>query len=714
MFQKKIQRSQQALDENLSFQVRKDIQVEKQIFEGEVFYVVKDPLTLKYFRMKDVEHFIFTILDGTRNIKDVIALVHKRFGPLISDEDINGFILNLRNMNLLESFGPGADRILYHRSLFKKHVKLKQTLTSFLFIKIPLFDPDRLLNKIYPNLTFLWTRYSFYLWLALMGLAVFLAANKSELFISQAKDFFAPKNIVLIMSAVMIIKAFHEFGHALTCKFYGGEVHELGLLLVVFTPWLYTNVSDSWIFQKSRHRFLVSMAGIFTELLAASLAAILWWLTKPGILNSLCFNIIIVCSVDNLLRNANPLLRYDGYYALSDFLEIPNLRFRSTSYILSLIKKYLLKMPVAEEDLSGRKKAIYVVYGISSSIYRVFIVTAIAGFIASKFFFIGVMLAAAMVALFFIMPVYKGSRFIVTNKAQIRRGRVSVYVLTSIFLSLMAFLIFYHPHVKIKSSFSVEPFERTIIRVEVGGFLDELPKKQGERVKRGDIIAVLRNPELSVNYKMLGFEKAALEYEERKALSAEQITEYRQYTAQREKIEKDLTVLEKKLSKLRIEAPQDGIILTPKLDEKIGDYIDQGGSLCEIGFTDRMEIKSLVSGVEMPEIKVGQDVELMAYAYPQVTYMGKVKAMSKSAVQAIDNLAMSHRFGGEVPTEPKPQIGEVPRHPYFDVTIDINDPAVYSFRPGMTGRAKIYGDKRSFAVIIYQKIQKLLRPDLLL
>jgi putative peptide zinc metalloprotease protein len=702
------------LDENLSFQVRKDIQVDKQTHGGEVFYVAKDPLSLKYYRMRDVEYFIFTLLDGTKTIKDIISLVNKRFGKGITDEEIKNFILALRNMNLLDTFGPGADRLLYHRSVLKKRAKLKQLLMGWFFIKLPIIDPDKLLNKIYMKFSFIWTRSFFYLWLALIGLAIFLIADKSTLFFIQAKDFFAPKNILLIASALMIIKAWHEFGHALTCKYYGGEVHEMGILFIVFTPWLYVNVSDSWIFQKSRQRFLVSVAGLMTEFLVATIAAALWWFTKPGIFNSLCFNIVIVCSVDNLLRNANPLLRYDGYYALSDYIEIPNLRAKSSAYLSNLRRKYLLRMHVEEEELSAREKRIYVVYGILSFCYRVFIMLAIIKFIAGKFFILGVILAAVMITGSFLMPLYKGATFVVTNRSRIGYRGASAYTLSFIAISVIAFLFFYHPHVKIKSSFSAEALERAVIRTEEGGFLDELLKKQGDRVTKGETIALLKNPELSASYKMLKIERDAIMYEERKALSAGNVTEYNQHRLERERVEKDMVELEKRLGKLRIVAPREGVILTPRLEEKIGDYIEHGGFVCETGSTGGVEIEALVSGTDVTEVKAGQDVELRAYAYPDSALKGKVESVSGVAVKTIDNLALSARFGGKIITEPQSGIGEVPRDPYFEVKIDVSEPSLDLFKPGMTGRAKIYGDKRSLALIIYEKLQKVIRPDLLL
>ena len=137
--------------------------------------------------------------------------------------------------------------------------------------------------------------------------------------------FFSLNNIALIWVTTILIKSIHELGHGLTCKHFGGEVHEVGVMLLVFTPYFFVNVSDSWVMPDRNKRILISAAGIYVELVLASLATLLWAVVQPGALQQELWNIMVIASVSTLIFNANPLMRFDGYYIMTDWIEVPNL-----------------------------------------------------------------------------------------------------------------------------------------------------------------------------------------------------------------------------------------------------------------------------------------------------------------------------------------------------------------------------------------------------
>ena len=702
----------------LPLQARKDIQVEEQIYEGQTYYTAKDPLTLRYYRMKELEYFIFTLLDGTREVKDIQAAVEERFGGLkVSEGQIKEFIIMLRNFNFLETFGPHSYNLLYQRVSFKKWAKIKQTLMSFFFIKIPLVNPDRFLNRVYPHLKFICTRRFFHIWLLFMAIFFFIVLTNSGEFFHQITGFFNLKNLALVWVAIMIIKTLHEVGHSLICKHYGGEVHELGLLFIVLTPWMYVNVSDAWIFQKSRQRFLVTVAGLMTELLAASFAAILWWLTRPGVLNSLCYNIVIVCSVDNILRNANPLLRYDGYYALSDFLEVPNLRIRAFGYLKVLLKKYLLRIPIPDSDedkvVSPRRKWIYLIYGPLSFVYLNFIILAIAGFIGKKFFMLGLFLAGLMIFNSFILPVKKGLAFAFRNRAQMGYGRPVFIGAALLPVAILIFLCFYQAPLRVVSPCSVEPMDYAVVRTEGAGFLEKILCDQGDRVKKGQVLALLINPELMMNYERLQVARAGLLQTKRKALGLNKYVDYDQAELEIGKIEKEIGKLKEKIEKLKILSQQEGTILTPNLKERIGDFLREGEIFCETGYVGDLQVRVIIPEEDFSEIKKGLRVDLKVYAYVNRIFQGEVMDISPVKIENLENLALSSKFGGTFPTEKVTKSGEMPKFPLFQVTMRINNPG-YLLKPGMTGISKIYSERRPLIVLLWNKILRLIKPERIL
>jgi putative peptide zinc metalloprotease protein len=702
----------------LPLQARKDIQVEEQIYEGKTFYTAKDPLTLRYYRMKELEYFIFTLLDGTREVKDIQDEVGKKFGGLkVSEGQIKEFIIMLRNFNFLETFGPQSYGLLYQRRGQKRWAKIKQKFMSFFFITVPLVDPDRFFNRIYPHLKFIFTRRFFHIWLLFMAIFFFIIITHSGEFFHQITGFFNLKNLALVWVAIMIIKTLHEVGHSLLCKHYGGEVHELGILFIVLTPWMYVNVSDAWIFQKSRQRFLVTVAGLMTELLAASVAAILWWLTRPGVLNSLCYNIVIVCSVDNILRNANPLLRYDGYYALGDFLEIPNLRIRAFGYLKLLLKKYLLRVPIPDTDpdkeTSRRRKWIFLIYGPLSFVYLNFIILAIAGFIGKKFFILGLFLAGMMIFRSFLMPIQKGVAFAFRSRAQMGHGRPVLIGVALLPVAFIVFLFTYRVPLKVVSPCSVEPTDYAVVRTEGQGFLEKILCDQGDRVKRDQVLALLKNQELIVQYEKLQISHASLLQTKRKALGLGKHVDYDQAEFEIGKIEKEIEKLKEKLEKLKVLALKNGIILTSNLKERIGSFLAEGAVFCEMGYLEGAQVRVIISEDDFSEIKEGLPVELKVYAFAERIFHGEVMDISPVRVENLENLALSSKFGGTLPTEKLSKAGEMPKLPFFQVTMRIDNPGRL-LKPGMTGISKIYCERRSLIVLLWNKILRLIKPERIL
>lgn len=703
---------------SLPLKVRKDIQIEEQVYEGKTYYVAKDPLTLRYYRMKELEYLIFTLLDGTREIKSIQEEIEKRFGGLkVNEGQIREFILMLRNFNFLETYGPHSHDLLYRRRGIKRWARIKQKLINFFFITIPLTDPDRFLNKAYPYLKFFCSKSFFYLWLLFMAIFLVIMVTHLEEFFHQITGFFNLKNLAMIWVAIMIIKTLHEVGHSLVCKHFGGEVHELGILLIIFTPWMYTNVSDAWIFQTNRQRFLVTVAGIMTELLVAAIASIFWWLTNPGLFNSLCYNIIIVCSIDNLFRNANPLLRYDGYYALSDLVEIPNLRMRALGYLNFLMKKYLLRLPIPDSDpnheTSKRRRWIFLIYGPLSFLYLNFIVLAIAGFVGQRFFIFGLMLAGLIIFRSFILPIQKGLLFAFRHRSQIGYSRPVLLGGLFVFLTFVFFLVFYKVPLRVVSPCSVEPLEYIVVRTEGSGFLKRIFRDQGEKIKQGEVIALLENPELMMQYEKLRLTHAILKAQKRKAFGIGEFVSYDQIDYEIGKVERELAKLEEKIDKLKIVAPQEGLILSPKLIEMKGDFFPEGAFFCELGYLDGVQIRIVISEGDVSEVAVGLPVKLKVSAYADRVFYGEVMEISPARIENLENPALSSKFGGSLPTERLTKVGEMPKLPFFQITMRIDNPEGL-LKPGMTGISKIYSDKRSIIALLWRRVLRLIKPERIL
>ena len=314
----------------MAIRVRPDLQSRRQRYQGRVYWVVKDPVGLQYFRFEEEEFAILQMLDGQSSLEDIAEQFEAEFPPqTIRVEELQNFIGMLHRSGLVLSDAAGQGVELKKRHEERRRKELIGSVSNILSIRFKGFDPERILNALYP-----WVRWFFMpiatcLSLLLVLSALMLVIVQFDVFQSKLpsfQSFFAAQNWLLIAAVLGVTKMIHEFGHGLSCKHFGGECHEMGIMFLVLTPCLYCNVSDSWMLPNRWHRAAIGAAGMYIEVVLASLATFLWWFSEPGLLNYTCLNIMFVSSVSTILFNANPLLRYDGYYILSDIMEVPNLR----------------------------------------------------------------------------------------------------------------------------------------------------------------------------------------------------------------------------------------------------------------------------------------------------------------------------------------------------------------------------------------------------
>lgn len=360
----------------LRLRLRPDVVIEAQKYEGRTYYVMKDPVSLRYYRIKEYERFLLTLFDGRHTLEDAQKAYEREYRPdRLRLEDLEAFAQQLLVAGLVLNESPRAGTQLFERRKKRKRSELMQKLTNILYVKVPIFDPDRILTALLHYTRWIFTRWFFALSILLMLSAVTLVATNFQHFLSKLPDyheFFNIKTLVYLWAALAVVKVIHEFGHGLSCKAFGGEVHEMGLLFLCLSPAMYCNVSDSWKMPNKWHRIIISFAGIYVELVIASIATWVWWHNPSSpFINHMALSVMVVCSVSTFVFNANPLMRFDGYYVLADWIEIPNLRERSNRYLSNTVQKHCLGIEVPPEQyMALRRKLLFLSYAIVSWIYR--------------------------------------------------------------------------------------------------------------------------------------------------------------------------------------------------------------------------------------------------------------------------------------------------------------------------------------------------------
>jgi putative peptide zinc metalloprotease protein len=724
--------------------LRGDLQTTPQRYEGRTYFVVKDPVTLRYYRFKEQEHFLLGFMNGKQTLDEAQQAYEKRYRPeRLTLEDLEGFAQQLLTAGLVQNESPRAGQQLMDRRKKRQRSQLMQTLTNVLYIRIPLFDPEHVLTKLVRRAGFFFSLWFFALASCVMFGAVALVLTHFETFrtkLPSYHEFFSFKTVIYLWIALGVVKVIHEFGHGLSCKKFGGEVHEMGLLFLVFSPAMYCNVSDSWTLPSKWKRIVISAAGIYVELLIASVATFVWWNTPTQpFINNLSLSLMVVCSVSTIVFNANPLMRYDGYYVLADWIEIPNLRERANRYLTNRFLETFLGVEVPPEPyMASWRKKLFIFYAVTSYVYRWVITYFILFFLYNflKPYRLGVisgMLALASLGSMVGWPLYRLAKNI-HQRGRLPDMKPVRVVLTSVAAVglLLLVLVVPLPVSRVSSTGVVElrPEGSQNVVVQVAqtegekAILEVLYVREGQRVKETDQLARFSNRDLVNRHKRAETEREAI----REKLSALQKERDRPGLMDRDRdligaeitntetrlseARNEVDLLEKRLGHLIITAPRDGIVMGLPRIEDVGKQWDKTQPLCRIGDPTQMRVIIPVVPSDYALLQenmggIGGRLRLPASVrvpgMSNTAWRGEVNRLPESEATRIP-LALSNRANGPVAVKPTsdPQKLE-PQTQQYLVNVDITDPEA-RVRPGVQAKVKIHCQKRTLRWWIWRSI----------
>ncbi len=701
--------------------LRRELKRTRQIYDGQPYWVYKDPLSLRYFRFNREESFVLEQLRRGVTLGELQEAHRKEFhSDLLNAQELGAFVRSLLEKNLLEMRHPERDRMYYQQHRRRWRGRLLGQLSNFMFFKIPLFDPDRALTAIHRRVSWIWTRGFFLLYLVFLAAGLSLVIRRWEDFRGMFADsFFTLYNVPLLLLALYIIWTFHEFGHGLTCKHYGGEVHEMGFIFLVFSPFFYCNVTDSWTFPNKYHRIVVTAGGILTELFFAALASFVWYFTAaPGFLHSMAFNIIITCSFSTILFNSNPLLRYDGYYMLMDLIEVPNLRKRSNDYIQNLFVRFVLGGYPAEMQEEHRFRYVFPLYAIAAYIYRWFIMFVILYFVYHMLEQVrlvwvarGVVVISSITML--LVPAVKGGQRIVSQRESLGITNKRLMGVLAVLAVILGFVLFWPMEQHVTLNFVLEPAKMQWVRSDIPGRVEwvqeSLPDGKsrmriqgGRMMAEGELAARLENREIQAEHakKLAELElvKTDLAYYSQRGQAARE----QQKKQELEKIQQDLKRLDEMLDQMQVKAPFAGRVLMQDqfLWRMAGAYVQAGEPLFLLADDSVLQAKVLVPEKTFARIfkrggNLGQASRLMLYGFPKDVFSGRVIHASLHREEHMgefgEKMALSNKVGGEVVTEHDPVTNqEKPVEAVYEVAIEIEPGQMpSSARSYMSGRVQI-------------------------
>ncbi|MEZ6134116.1 MAG: biotin/lipoyl-binding protein [Pirellulaceae bacterium] len=485
---------------------RPDLEAKKHRYHGRVYWVVKEPVGLNYYRFHEEEYAILNMLDGVTSLQQIKDRFQAEFAPQrITLQDLQQFVGMLHRSGLVISQATGQGRQLRRRGDQKKKKELLGKAANIFALRFRGIDPERILNFLNPFTWWIFTLPALIL-ISMFGLSaltlVLVNFQEFRTKLPTFETFFAAHNWIWLGVTMAIVKILHEFGHGLSCKRYGGECHEMGFMFLVFTPCLYCNVSDSWMLPNKWHRVFIGAAGMYVELILASIATYLWWFSEPGMFNFLCLSVMFICSVSTVVFNGNPLLRFDGYYILMDILEIPNLRQKATEILKRWFQQYCLGLELQENPfLPQKRQAWFALYTVASVIYRYVVVFSIMMFLMKVLEpyglqALGRLIAFAGLAGMVVQPIWSTIKFFRTPGRASKMKRKNVLTSLAIAAAAIAAIVWVPLPYHVDCAVEIQPRDAKQVYAMVPGRLVSWHKKPGDTVQANDTIAQLDSIDL--------------------------------------------------------------------------------------------------------------------------------------------------------------------------------------------------------------------------
>ncbi len=666
----------------LNLRMRRDLEFRAQRFGEQRYWAVKDPAALKYFHLGDEEYALLQMLDGRTSLDELRRRCDQAFAPRrLTVEQIQGFLATLHRFGLVQSDTAGQGQQLLERRDERRRRQRFETLLSVLAIRFPGFSPRALLDALHPLGRWLFSPLAVAMFgmLALAAAALVLVEFRTvEARLPQLEAIVGAANLPWLFLTLAVVKILHELGHALACRRFGGECHEMGVMLLVFTPTLYCNVSDSWMLPNKWQRIAISAAGMYVELILASICTFLWWFSQPGLFHSLCLNTVLICSLGTVLLNGNPLLRYDGYFILADLIEVPNLKAQSSAALRRMLARYCLGLELPSQRLtpSGRQGWL-VLYAIASGLYRVVVVVLVLWMLdrilRPLHLEVLVVLVGGVAVGGLLWPASSGTLRWARDPSRRRRvapARLALVVLMG--FSALAAMAWVPLPMHVTAPVVLEYRDARRVYVTVPGEIVS-SAKIGQRVQAGDVLAQLKNARVQMEVARLASDRdrqklLVANLEARQLQGGTTGAELPAAKATLGDLERRLEQVERDATRLTLRAPIAGTVLPPPnvprepaetrelptwsgtpLDERnLGTTLETGTLACLVGDPNRFEAILHVDEDDVELVQEGQRVQVRLDHLPGETIAGTVTEIAKLDLEVMPRELAA---AGDLPSE---------------------------------------------------------------
>ena len=692
--------------------LRPDIAVIEQTYRGEQSFILKDRASKKYFRFRPVEAMVIRCFDGTRTAAQIVAGLAEH-GLRVSAATVDGFARKLGSLGLMERSLDERTTLQLERLRAERRQRRRPALFrgELLRMRWSVGDPDRLFNRLLPAVRWCFTR-TFLVVSVLLFAAYFvvLAATWGD-FTRTVAALYSPSTLTLSTFVVLWITALtvigvHELGHGFTCKYFGGEVHELGVMLLYFQLAFYCNVNDAWSFPELRARLWVTAAGSWIQFVLAGLAAILWWVAVPGTLASeVAVAAMLVGGMTTVITNLNPLIPLDGYFALSDYLDVPNLRVRAFAHLKWWIMRHVLRLEIPEPRATDRERRIFLVYAVLAAVYvsTIFLVIAglVFGWAQQVLGALGALLVAVAVFAMVRHPLREwwqaAALSLRARRVDWRGSPAGRRIGAALLVAVLVAAVVPWP-LTASGAFASAPALTLALTAPDSGVVSQVLVREGTRVDAG--APLVRLVDYGLERARAAGERAAdsLALDERRARARGSDAVAERLVAERTAAAARSAALRSRSEAMTVRAPARGVVTTPRPEVLLGRRVEASDTLLAVSDLDSVEVRIALHGGGASLVRSGQPVTLFPYADAEHPLRATIASVSSGTGRTL-GAATGNAAAGNVAA---------------GVEARVRLPADAAWRPGLTGEASVVVGRSNLLGALWWGVRKRVRSDLLL
>lgn len=653
--------------------LRGHVRIQRREARGQTWYLLIDPNTGRFHRVNRAAYEFVGRINGRDTVGQLWSHVHERLGESAPTQgDVVQLLSQLAQAELISADAlPEFGAFL--KAKRKRELEKKLAAVNPLAFKVPLFDPSRGLNALQPVSRALFTVWGLFAWLALTLLGLGFAVAHAEALTHAVKTHSLSTGFLISMwVAYPFVKLIHEFGHAMAVRVWGGQVKEIGITLMLLTPVPYVDASAATQFAQRHRRVLVGAVGIMVELAIAALALFVWLAASAPWLQQGALAVMLLCSLSTVVFNANPLARFDGYYVLSDLLEVPNLARRANAVVTGFVTRLLGAAPAAPAASTPTETAMLAAYSIAAYAYRWVVGLAIVSWLHESYPLLAAAVALLLLWGLVVWPAWRGFGYLLWDARLNGKRTRAMGIGASFAMALVVALgVVPAPSVTVQQGVVWLP-EHAVIRVPTDGTLTALHAKAGEHVRAGTTIAAFENLELASEREAAYAKQVQLDVQYYEAMLIDPLRA-QQLAAERATVQTEVTRLDERLATLSVAARIDGTLVLPRSQESDGHFYAQGRELGYVLPNEPVLVKVALTEAQAALVRAGSaQVGVRLADRHGTVHRGRIERETPGITRELPSAALGASAGGPIATDPGDKTGRRTLQPVtlVDVRLD--------------------------------------------